>query len=149
MKDRYSIINEEFDTLTGTTTVTINTDYGTFTGKTKLDNIDAEYPSIFHANEIALAKALRKYAKHMALITREKLQPLYAIVKQYAWTAKNTNTLPWGHVVLLISREIEKLEKELDLWQKRIEATSSMITNRITARDKIIKTYYKNKDNNN
>lgn len=146
MKDRYTIINEEYDVLTGITTVTINTNCGAFTGTTKMDNTDAEYPSIFHANEIALAKALRKYAKQMIIITREKIQPLEAVLSQCIFVNHHSDDQVYGKATFLIRKEIEKLQKELDLWQKRVKATSSMITSRITARDKIIKTYYKNKD---
>ena len=141
MKDKYTIIKEEFDTKTGITIVTINTDCCAFTGSVKLDDIDAQYPSIYHANELALAKALRKYAKQMALITREKLKPLYAIKEQCLYITIHSEQQVYGKATFLIRKEIEKLEKELDLWKKRVEVTSSMITSRIAARDKITKAY--------
>ena len=141
MKDRYKIIKEEFDTITGTTTVTINTDYGAFTGSVKLDDIDAQYPSIYHANELALSKALRKYAKQMALITREKLQPLKAVMNQCKWVDNNSSNIVWSQATYLIRKEIEKLEKELKLWNTRMVVMTNTINQRIAARDKIVKAY--------
>lgn len=142
MKDRYTIIKEEFDTNTGITTVTINTDCGAFTGTVKLDDIDAKYPSVFHAYELALSKALRKYAKQMVLITREKLQPLYAVLKQCRWVDNNSyNIVVWSQATYLIHKEIDKLENELSIWNKRIEAMSTVIKERISARDKLVKRY--------
>jgi hypothetical protein len=141
MKDRYTIIKEEYDVLTGTTTVTINTDCGAFLGSVKLDNIDAQYPSIYHANELALSKALRKYAKQMVIITREKLQPLYAVMEQCMYVNHHSEHQVYGKATFLIRKEIEKLENELELWNKRVETMSNAIINRISARDKLVKTY--------
>ena len=141
MKDNYTIIKEGFDTLTGVTTITINTSCGAFTGSVKLDDIDAQYPSIFHASELALSKALRKYAKQMVLITREKLKPLYAIKEQCFYVAGHSDDQVYGKATFLIRKEIEKLEKEKALWKKRVEAISAAIKNRITTRDKIVKNY--------
>lgn len=141
MKDRYTIIKEEWNTATGTTKVTINTDCGAFTGSVKLDDIDAQYPSTFHANELALSKALRKYAKQMALITREKLKPLYAVMEQCMFINHHSEHQVYGKATFLIRREIEKLEKELELWNKRVEVMTITIEGRIAARDKIVKAY--------
>ena len=141
MKDNYTIIKEEFDTLTGVTTVTINTSYGAFTGSVKVDDIDAQYPSVFHASELALSKALRKYAKQMIIITREKLKPLYAIKEQCYYVAGHSEEQVYGKATFLIRKEIEKLEKEMALWKRRVEAVSATITNRITIRDRIVKNY--------
>lgn len=141
MKDGYRIIKEEFDTITGITTVTINTDYGAFTGTVKLDDIDSKYPSIYHANELALAKALRKFAKQMVIITKEKIQPLRAVMNQCFYIDDHSSVLVWGKATFLIRREIEKLEKELSLWEQRIEVLSKSIEDRITARDRLVKSY--------
>jgi hypothetical protein len=141
MKDRYTIIKEEFDTITGVTTVTINTDCGAFTGSVKLDDIDAQYPSIYHANELALSKALRKYAKQMVLITREKMQPLKAVLKQCEWVDNNSSNIVWSQATYLIRKEIEKLKKELKLWNTRMLTMTNTINQRIAVRDKIVKAY--------
>ena len=141
MKDNYTIIKEEFDTLTGVTTVTINTSYGAFTGSVKVDDIDAQYPSVFHASELALSKALQKYAKQMVVITREKLKPLRSVLKQCAWVDNNSDNIVWSQATFLIRKEIEKLEKEMALWKRRVEAVTVTIKNRITIRDRIVKNY--------
>lgn len=139
MKDNYTIIKEKYDTLTGVTTVTINTNYGAFSGSVKLDDIDAQCPSIYHANELALSKALRKYAKQMTIIIKEKIKPLKAIIKQCKWVDNHSSNIVWSQATYLIRKEIEKLEKELELWNKRVEAMSANIQKRISTRDRIIK----------
>lgn len=141
MKDKYTIIKEDFDTNTGITTVTINTDCGAFTGSVKLDDADAQYPSIYHASELALSKALRKYAKQMVIITREKLQPLYAVMEQCLFINHHSEHQVYGKATFLIRKEIMKLEDELKLWKARVNAISTTIINRISARDKLVKTY--------
>lgn len=141
MKDKYSIIKEEFDTLTGVTTVIINTSYGAFTGSVKIDDIDAQYPSVFHASELALSKALRKYAKQMVVITREKIQSLEAVLSQCIFVNHHSDDQVYGKATFLIRKEIEKLEKEKALWKKRVEAVTATIKNRIAIRDRIVKNY--------
>jgi hypothetical protein len=141
MKETFTIIEEEFNTATGVTTVSINTDYGVFTGQTKLDDMDAEYPSVFQGYEIALAKAQRKWAKAMVIIIREKIQPLKAVISQTNWYWTNTEKPVFGQTSLLVNREIEKWEKELTKWQNRIKAMDKAINDRIAARDKLVKAY--------
>ena len=141
MKDRYKIIKEEFDTATGITKVTINTDCGAFAGSVKLDDTDALYPSVYHATELALSKALRKYAKQMALITREKIKPLKAVMEQCHYISNHSYEFPYGKATFLIKKEIEKLEEELKLWNKRVEVMSTTIEGRIVARDRLVKAY--------
>ena len=141
MKDKYTIIKEEFDTLTGVTTVIINTSYGAFTGSVKIDDMDAQYPSVFHASELALSKALRKYAKQMVVITREKIQSLEAVLSQCIFVNHHSDDQVYGKATFLIRKEIEKLEKEKSLWKKRIDAVTATIKNRISIRDRIVKNY--------
>ena len=141
MKDKYTIIKEEFDEATGITTVEINTNYGIFIGTTQLDEEDSKYPSIYQGHELALSKALRKFAKQMVIITREKMQPLKAVLSQCAFIYSHSEEQVYGKATFLIRREIEKLEKELELWNKRVAALSTHIENRILTRDKIVKRY--------
>ena len=141
MKESFEIIKEEYNPITGETIVTVNTNYGAFTGIVKLDDIDAQYPSLYQGHQLALSKALRKYAKQMVLITREKIQPLKAVLAQCEWADENTNAFVYGKATYLIKKEIQKLEKELTMWQKRVNAMSSTILTRINARDKLVKAY--------
>lgn len=141
MKDRYTIIKEEFNPTTGETVVIINTDIGSFTGKTVLDDIDAQYPSLYHSHELALAKALRKYAKQMVIITKEKMQPLNAVLNQCLYVAAHSEEIVYGKATYLIKKELAKLEKDLAMWKNRVNAMSKTITERIETRDKLVKTY--------
>lgn len=141
MKESFEIIKEEYNPTTGETIVTVNTNYGAFTGIVKLDDIDAQYPSLYQGHELALSKALRKYAKQMIVIIREKIQPLKAVLAQCNWVNENTNDFVYGKATYLIKKEIQKLEKELTIWQKRVDAMSSTILTRINTRDRLVKTY--------
>ena len=147
MKDKYTIIKEEFNSTTGETIVIINTDIGAFTGKVVLDDTDAQYPSIYHSHELALLKALRKYAKATIVIIKEKMQPLFSVLNQCMYTAEHSSTeIPvFGKATFLIKKEIEKLNKELELWEKRVAATDRVIIKRIATRDAIVQKYI-NKD---
>ena len=143
MKDRYTIIKEEFNSTTGETIVIINTDIGAFSGRVVIDDIDAKYPSIYHSYELALAKALRKYAKQMTIIIKEKMQPLNAVLTQCVFVDNHSNKIVFGKATYLIRKEIIKLEKELKLWENRINATSKMIKDRIAVRDRLVQEYIK------
>ena len=141
MKDRYTIIKEDFNTATGETIVTINTDIGSFTGKVVLDDIDAQYPSIYHSHELALAKALRKYAKQMVIIIKEKMQSLNAVMAQCLYVAAHSEEIVYGKATYLIKKELAKLEKDLTMWNNRVNAMSKTIKDRIETRDRLVKTY--------
>ena len=143
MKDNYKIIKEEFNPTTGETTVAINTDIGVFSSTIKLDEIDAKYPSIYHSHELALTKALRKFAKQTVLILKQKKKPLLAVLSQcdHADTYANDGLCVWGRATFLIKKEIAKLDKEIELWSKRIDALSKQLKDRIAARDMVIKKY--------
>ena len=141
MKDRYTIIKEEFNSTTGETIVIINTDIGAFTGKVTIDGIDEKYPSLYHSHELALAKALRKYAKQMVVIIREKIQPLKAVLNQCLYVAAHSEEIVYGKATYLIKKELAKLEKDLAMWKNRVSAMSKTIENRIEARERIFKSY--------
>ena len=144
MKIGYVITEEKFDTNTGVTTVTINSNHGSFTGSVKLDDMDAEYPSMFHAYELALAKAQRKYAKAMLIICREKRDALNGILKQF-WNCANPQ--PGSHEAQLVRKAYEEAVNDVLLWAKRIENTSFYITSRIKSRDKLVAGYNSKKEN--
>ena len=82
MKESFVILNEiAYDG--GAYEITINTSIGTFTGYTETDEIDAQYPSIYHASEIALTKALRKFAE--ATVNVLKRHALHHIEEVSLW----------------------------------------------------------------
>jgi hypothetical protein len=138
MKENYTVIKETFDTNTGVTTVTINTDFGAFTGTTAMDDIDAVYPSVHHAYAIALAKAQRKWAKAMIIICREKVRALEGIIKQFPICS---NPQPGSHEAQLVRMALEEAAHQLYLWTKRRDVMSEYITDRIKSRDKIVEKY--------
>lgn len=141
MTDKYVITREDYDAITGITTVTINTHIGQFTGTTKIDEIDAEYPSVFQGHEIALAKALRKYAAAACIVLKNEIKTLSSMIKQ-AFTHSSKVTHP---IKIMIATRKER-QKELELWKRRIEVLSQRITNRIATRDRLVKKYSEKKD---
>jgi hypothetical protein len=143
MKENYVIVNESFDTKDGVTTVIINTNYGAFSGSVKLDDMDAEYPSMFHATELALAKAQRKFAKTMLVICREKRDAINGIIKQF-WNCANPQ--PGSHEAQLVRKAYEEAVKEVELWQNRIENISLYIVSRIKSRDALVEKYNSKKE---
>lgn len=144
MKETCRITREEFNAETGETTVTITTDFGSFTGVTKIDGIDAEYPSLFHGYEIASAKAHRKWARAMKVIIREKMRALNSIIKQMPNCA---NPQPGSHEAQLVRKEYEAAVEEYELWSRREIAMTESIKNRIKARDMIMLRYANAKEN--
>lgn len=143
MTDKYNIIKESFDTTSGVTTVEISTVLGNFVGTTTVDNIDAQYPSVYHANEIAMAKALRKFAKAAIRTLKMEVKMLKGMVTE---TFGHGYVDAKSHPVKVLLSTLKTKEKELTLWKSRYEAMSESIINRIAARDKIVKGYM-DKDN--
>ena len=143
MRDNFTIIKEDFNEETGVTTVTINTNYGLYVGKTTIDEIDKNYPSVFQGAAIALAKAQRKWAKAMIMICREKVLLLKRIISQF----KNTPNAQFGsHEAQRVFGHLEEEEKELALWKKRKEVLDKQIKDRVAARDKLVKAYLDKKN---
>ena len=138
MTDKYTIIKESFDTTSGVTTVEISTVLGNFVGTTTIDDIDAQYPSLYHANEIAMAKALRKFAKAAIRTLKMEVKMLKCMVTE---TFGHGPVDTKSHPVKVLLSTLKTKEKELALWMPRYEAMSASITNRIAARDKIVKGY--------
>lgn len=136
MTDKYSIIREDYDVVTGITTVTINTHIGAFTGTTKIDDIDAKYPSMFQGCEIALSKALRKYAVAACTILKNEIKTISGMIKQAFTHASKVN-----HTIRILLETKKEKQKELSLWTRRVAALSDAIKARINARDVIIKRY--------
>lgn len=126
MRDNYTIIKEEFNKETGVSTVTINTHYGAFTGITKMDELDAKYPSTFQGCEIALSKALKKFTKAVITILKEKIKTLRELVHS-------------GIKSRPLFKEIKKLEQEKEMWENRYVSLGSCIKTRVESRDMIIK----------
>lgn len=138
MKDNYTIVKEDYNENTFETVIVITTPIGAFEGRTVADEIDKEIPSAFHGNEIALCKALKKYAKAMVVILRESYKTLENMRKQYG-DSKYSNL--GGHEAKLLYRALDAKKAELELWKQRVKTLGKVNIERVKARDKIIEKY--------
>lgn len=143
MKDNYVIL-DEYSTPEGYYYIEINTHLGSFRGDTMPDEVDSEYPSIYHASEIALAKALRKFAEAAVSSLKREVKLLEGLVKQSVDIAENDYDID-NTSFRLINGTLKQKKKELKLWESRVHGLSLNITNRITARDKLVAGYKKDK----
>jgi hypothetical protein len=144
MTDKYTIIKENFDTTNGTTTVIISTHLGHFEGTTVIDDIDAEYPSVYQGYEIALAKALRKFAQAAARILKHEIKTLSNMISE---TFGHGPVDAKSHPVKVLLATTKMKKEELKLWQDRIANITTTIKNRIITRDKLVAKYNKDKNN--
>jgi hypothetical protein len=69
------------------------------------------------------------------------MQPLNAILNQCLYVAAHSEEIVYGKATYLIKKELAKLEKENEIWKKRIVTMSKIIKDRIEARDRLVKTY--------
>ena len=143
MKDNYVILDEiAYDT--GAYETTINTPIGVFTGYTEPDETDAKYPSIYHASEIALGKALRKYAEASVNLLRHDIKMLNDMIKQACDCARVSGLLDIdidNTSFRIMNGTLKQKQKELKLWESRVEGLTKNIVNRVSARDKIVAKY--------
>ena len=139
MKDNYVILNEiAYDT--GAYEVIINTHLGAFKGFTEPDEIDVKYPSIYHASEIALAKALRKFAEAATAQLKREIYLIESMIKQVTDNAFDYYDLD-NSSFRSMNGTLKQKRKEYEKWSKRVTALSESIINRIAARDKIVAKY--------
>jgi hypothetical protein len=144
MKDNYVILDEIAYDNGGYETI-INTPIGTFTGCTEPDEMDAKYPSIYHAAEISLAKALRKYADTSVNILKHDIKMLSGMIKQACDCALSDDGDCEADLdnasFRIMNGTLKQKKKELKLWENRIEGLTKNIVGRIAARDKIVAKY--------
>ena len=144
MKDNYTIVKENFDTNTGITTVEISTVLGNFIGTTTIDDTDAAYPSLYHATEIAIAKALKKFSKAAIRVIKAELRTLKGMVTE---TFGHGPIDTKSHAVKVLLSHRKAKEKELKLWQTRYDNINNNIISRIAMRDKLVKKYIEKENN--
>lgn len=147
MKDNFVILNEIAYEDGGYETI-INTPIGTFAGYTEPDETDAKYPSIYHAAEISLSKALRKYAEAAVNLLKREVKMLQGMLKQAcdAAMASNYSDMEIDNTSFrIINGTLKQKQKELKIWESRVNTTTKNIINRIASRDKIV-AGYQNKD---
>jgi superfamily I DNA and RNA helicase len=141
MKEKYVILDEiAYDD--GAYETIINTAIGTFTGYTEPDELDSQYLSIYHASEISLAKALRKFAEAAVSSLKREIKLLEGLVKQSVDIAFDDYDID-NTSFRLINGTLKQKKKELKVWENRVTGISSNIINRIAARDKIVANYIK------
>lgn len=145
MKDNYVILDEiAYDD--GAYETIINTAIGTFTGYTEPDEIDSQYQSIYHASEIALAKALRKFAKAAVQQLNREFEVISGMIKQACDIANGPEDID-NTAFRIMNGTLKQKNKEIEKWEARIEGLSKSIQDRIAARDKIVANYIE-KDKN-
>lgn len=139
MKDTYVIINEtSFDN--GAYEITINTHLGSFTGYTEPDEIDSKYLSKYHASEIALAKALRRFGEAIVSVTKREVKLLESLMKQSIDAAVEDYDVD-NTSFRLINGTLRQKQKELKHWQERIDGLTKVIKMRVSERDKLVARY--------
>lgn len=138
MKDNYIILSEEFNG--SAYQITINTHLGSFSGFTSPDEIDSKYPSRYHAGEIALAKALRKFAEAAVNQLKREIKLLEGMIKQAVDFANGPQDID-NTSFRILNGTIKQKKKELKKWNDRVEVLTLSIQRRIAARDKIVKNY--------
>ena len=139
MKDNYVIL-DEIAYENGAYETTINTAIGTFKGYTEPDETDSKYPSIYHASEIALTKALRKFAEAATAQLKREIKLLQGMIKQSIDFAIDGADID-NSSFRILNGTLKQKKKDLELWEKRINALTISLTNRIAARDKIVAGY--------
>ena len=139
MKDSYVILEEEVYE-DGFSYIIINTHLGTFEGSTQPDEIDAQYPSRFHASEICLAKALRKFAEAAVSALKREIKMLKSLIKQSIDFAVSDYDID-NTSFRLLNGTLKQKTKELNLWNTRIDMLNKRITDRVLSRDKIVAKY--------
>ena len=143
MKDNYVILDEiAYDD--GAYETSINTPIGVFTGYTEPDATDAKYLSAYHASEIALGKALRKFAEANVNLLKHDIKMLNNMIKQACDCARVSGLLDIdidNTSFRIMNGTLKQRQKDLELWEARVEALTKNIVNRVAARDKIVAKY--------
>ena len=145
MKDNYVIL-DEYCTPEGYYYIQINTHLGAFYGHTLPDKVDKDYPSEYHASEIALAKALRKFAQAAVQQLNREFEVISGMIKQACDIANGPEDID-NTAFRIMNGTLKQKRKEIEKWKARIESLSKNIQNRIAARDKIVANYIE-KDKN-
>lgn len=140
MKDNFVILYEiAYDSKDGYE-VAINTHLGVFTGYTEADEVDKKYPSSYHASEIALAKALRKFAKAAVKQLNREFNLISNMITQACDAADGPEDID-NNAFRILNGTLKQKKKEIEKWQARADAQTKKIITRIAARDRIVANY--------
>lgn len=143
MKENYVIL-DEYSTPEGYYYIEINTHLGSFYGHTSPDETDKQYLSEYHASEIALAKALRKFAEAAVAHLKNEINLLQGLIKQSCDCAIDKADID-NTSFRLLNGTLKQKSKEIQKWSTRVYELTKNIKNRIITRDKIV-AGYKEKD---
>lgn len=128
------LISAKFDEETGISTASINTDYGIFTGMSKLHEEDRRISSKFAGCQYAEMRAVIKYMKKRIEVVTNQINGLenyQKILKGKA--AYDHNSME----TRALRKHIYILKKEKADWQSRINSLSQKLYTQMMTRDQI------------
>lgn len=137
---RIKLIKSEYDKETGISTATISTDYGIFTGTSKLHEEDKHLESNFAGCHYAEMRAIIKYMKHRLKLLNEHIKALedYKKVvegkKDYEHNSSENRSL---------RKRIYILKKQKEQWISKINSLNNKILDSMNQREKFIKSLEK------
>lgn len=139
MKDNYVILDEKFDPNTGYYYIKINTALGTFDAFTEPDKVDSQYLSAYHASEIVLAKALRKFGETAIAKLKSEVRLIEKMRKQVLDNVGEVGTFNTAYKTMVST--VNQLKADILKWENRVNSLAFGIQERIAARDKIVAKY--------
>ena len=137
IKKEYTIIKEDYDKETFLTTVTIDTQLGQFTGYSKPYDTDCKYPSMFHGNQMAITKALHKFAQKAIKLINIELRLLESMTKEIKdYNSFEAKIIKYRYNHALDQRaEWGQLKKDVQKMFKDRDAARDIIVNRYQKKD--------------
>ena len=141
MTTQFTIIREEYNSITYESIVTIHTCLGDFTGRTVADEIDSQYPSMHNGNAIALNKALQKFAKAAIRQAKAQVQAIRPLIDAWGLASPANDEDPYRDVYNYQYRQFRNAEATLRLWTDRLANLQKTIMRRVEVRDSLVKAY--------
>lgn len=141
---KIKLLNSNYDEKTGISNVTILTDYGNFSGTSKLHEEDREISSSFAGCQYAEMKAIIKYMKYRIKLINERIEGLENCKKvlinkkDYNHNSSENRT---------IRKQIYLLKKQKQDFKDRIISLHNRMLQNMEQREKVI-TKIKNKGEN-
>lgn len=141
---KIKLLNSNYDETTGISNVTILTDYGNFSGTSKLHEEDREISSSFAGCQYAEMKAIIKYMKYRIKLINERIESLENC-KKVLMNKKDYNHNSSENRT--IRKQIYLLKKQKQDFKDRIISLHNRMIKNMEQREKII-TKIKNKGEN-
>jgi hypothetical protein len=140
--NRIILLNSEFNTESGISEVTIDTDLGRFTGRSVASEEDKKYFSSYRGCEYAEIKAIRKYIKANIKKLKAELKTLTTLQSAYESSPKcNKHSREWK----ILMKAIYQKQDEIYAETNRAESLTKHLLKTIAERDKILQGYYAKK----